>query len=56
MMVFKKILYLILLKDSIVLKNKEDFLPLRKNQIYTHNFKSIPNIGNNTIYSELKED
>jgi beta-glucosidase len=40
-------------RESIVLlKNKDDFLPLRKNQINTHDFKSIAIIGNNAAYSD----
>jgi len=40
-------------RESIVLlKNKDNFLPLRKNQINPHDFKSIAIIGNNAAYSD----
>ena len=40
-------------RESIVLlKNKDNFLPLEKNQIYKHDGKTMAIIGNNAAYSD----
>ena len=40
-------------RESIVLlKNKDNFLPLEKNQIYTHTGTTMAIIGNNAAYSD----